>query len=476
VRVPLPDHVLPAEQLGRVHFVGIGGAALSGLARLMAARGLTVSGSDVKDSPVLDALRALGITCYVGHAAEQLGDADTVVVSTAIRADNPEVVEASARGLRVWPRAAAVQSLLLDHTAVVVTGTHGKTTTTSMLVTALLSCGADPSYAIGSTLTASGLNAGRGGGPIFVTEGDESDGAILAYTPVGAVVTNVDADHLDVYGTREAYAAVFDEFLRRIQPGGFLVACTDDPGAARLADQAEPLGLRVVRVGEGDDCDLRVASASFAGETSVFTVVSEGRELGPVTLQVPGLTYVLDAAAALAAGLQLGFGFDDLALGLAEFRGSGRRMELKGSAGGVRVYDSYAHHPVEIASDLAAARPVAGEGRLVVCFQPHLFSRTRVFGAAMGEALGAADAVVVMDVYPAREEPDGVTTGATVAEAVPLPAERVRFEADRGAVARALAGFAEPGDVVLTLGAGDVTEIGPLVLAELARPSVVEGR
>jgi UDP-N-acetylmuramate--alanine ligase len=473
--VPVPDHIPPAEQLGRVHFVGIGGAALSGLARLMTERGIAVSGSDAQDSPVLDQLRALGIACQVGHAAEHIGDADTVVVSTAVRDDNPEVVEARARGLRLWPRAAAVQSLLLGHTAVVVTGTHGKTTTTSMLVTALLACGADPSYAIGSTLNSTGLNAGRGDGPIFVTEGDESDGAILAYTPAGAVVTNVDADHLDVYGTREAYAAVFDEFLARIQAGGFLVACVDDPGAARLAERAGLAGLDVVRVGQGAACDLQVTSASFAGETSVFAVAAGGRGLGTVSLQVPGLTYVLDAAAALAAGMRLGFEFDELARGLAVFQGSGRRMELRGTVGGVRVYDSYAHHPTEITSDLAAARSVVGSGRLVVAFQPHLFSRTRVFGAAMGSALGAADAVVVLDVYPAREEPDGVTTGATVADAVPLPVDRVRFEPDRAAVPAVLAAFAEPGDLVLTLGAGDVTEIGPLVLAELTRRAVVEG-
>jgi UDP-N-acetylmuramate--alanine ligase len=358
---------------------------------------------------------------------------------------------------------------------VVVTGTHGKTTTTSMLVTALLACGADPSYAIGSTLNASGLNAARGDGPIFVTEGDESDGAILAYTPTGAVVTNVDADHLDVYGTAEAYAAVFDEFLDRIQPGGFLVACVDDPGASRLAEAATRMGLDVVRVGQGSDSDLRVTAAAFRGETSTFSVVSDGRELGTVNLRVPGMTYVLDAAAALAAGLRLGFGFEELALGLAGFRGSGRRMELKGSAAGVRVYDSYAHHPNEITSDIDAARSVAEDGRLVVCFQPHLFSRTRAFGVAMGQALGAADAVVVMDVYPAREEPDGVTTGATVADAVPLPGDRVSFEPDRSAVPGRLAALARPGDLVLTLGAGDVTEIGPLVLAELARQTAEEG-
>jgi UDP-N-acetylmuramate--alanine ligase len=468
MRIPIPPDIPRAEDLGPVHFVGIGGAALSGLARIMHARGISVTGSDARDSTLLASLRALGITCYVGHAAEQVGDAATVVISTAIRADNPELVRALGAGLRVWPRAAAVQSLLLGSRSVVVTGTHGKTTTTSMLATALLACGADPSYAIGSTLNTSGLNAAQGGGDIFVVEGDESDGAILAYTPSGAVLTNVDADHLDVYGTPEAYARVFEEFLDRIDPDGFLVACVDDPGAAQVAGLAAARGLRVVGVGLVEKADLRVTSASYQGETSEFTVARDGVELGRVALQVPGLTYVVDAALAVAAGLELGFAFDALAAGLGEFRGSGRRMELRGSVAGIRVYDSYAHHPAEIRADLGAARGVAGGGRLVVCFQPHLFSRTRVFGARMGQELGEADEVVVMDVYPAREEPDPEITGATVATAVPLPAERVRFVRDSSEVPGELVRRTRPGDVIVTMGAGDVTDIGPLVLAELA--------
>ncbi len=469
MRVPVPDLIPPVDQLRRVHFVGIGGAALSGLARLMVAHGVQVTGSDARDSAMLASLRMLGIPCFVGHRAEQLGDADTVVVSTAIREDNPEVRAARSAGLRLWPRAAAVQSLLLGSTAVVVTGTHGKTTTTSMLVTALLAGGADPSYAIGSTLNASGLNAARGADPLFVTEGDESDGAILAYTPAGAVITNVDADHLDIYGTEAAYAAVFDEFLTRIEPGGFLVACVDDPGAARLAGLGVELGLDVISVGQRRDCTVRVTGMRFAGESSTFAVSGPGGELGAVTLQVPGVAYVLDAAAALAAGLRLGYGFDELAAGLAEFRGSGRRMEAKGSASGVSVYDSYAHHPTEIRGDLEAGRSIAGAGRLIVCFQPHLYSRTRAFGAAMGHALGAADAVLVMDVYAAREDADPEISGATVAAAIPLYADRVRYEPDRDKVPAALAAMAGPGDLVMTLGAGDVTEIGPLLLAELRR-------
>jgi UDP-N-acetylmuramate--alanine ligase len=464
VRVPLPADIPPAESLRHVHFVGIGGAALSGLARIFTARGVTVTGSDAADSATLESLRALGVRCTVGHDASNVGAAEVVVVSTAIRADNPEVEAARASGRALWPRSAAVQSVLIGRTAVVVTGTHGKTTTTSMLATALLECGADPSYAIGSTLTASGLNAADGAGPLFVVEGDESDGAILAYTPAGAVVTNIDADHLDVYGSPEAYAEVFVEFLDRLQTGAFLVCCVDDPGAARLAQQAAERGIRVVRVGKSEGVDLQLRRMSLLAGSSTFGVAATGEELGTVSLQVPGEIYAVDALAALAAGLELGFPFRELADGLAAFRGSSRRMELKGTAAGVTVYDSYAHHPTEIAGDLAAARLLAGTEELVVCFQPHLYSRTREFGRAMGRELGAADEVIVMDVYAAREEHDPDVTGALVADSVPLPADRVLFEPNWAAAASAVVRRVSPGDLVLTLGAGDVTEIGPLVL------------
>ncbi len=478
MRVPVPDVIWPCEELGQVHFVGIGGAALSGLARIMVGRGVTVTGSDAKDSVLLDGLRTLGIDCWVGHRASHVDDADTVVVSTAIREDNPEVVLAIERGLRVWPRSAAVQSVLLGRVAIVVTGTHGKTTTTSMLATALLACGAEPSYAIGSTLNASGLNAAAGSGDLFVAEGDESDGAILTYSPWGAIVTNVDSDHLDHYGTVEAYSAVFDEFVTRIKPGGFLVCCVDDPGAARLADLAERHGVEVTRVGQSDGVDLQARALAFSGETSTYEVVEDDRLLGTVSLQVPGVNYVVDSLGALAAGLRLGFGFDELAVGLASFRGSARRMEFKGSAGAVRVYDSYAHHPAEIAGDLQAARAVAGDERLLVCFQPHLYSRTRIFGTAMGEALSAADAVVVMDVYAARETPEPGISGQVVASAVDLDADDVHYEPHWDAVPELISRLAVESDVattVVTMGAGDVTEIGPQVLA-LVQLAVEGGR
>ncbi len=464
MKVPVPERLLPADELGTVHFVGIGGAGLSGIARIMLARGITVSGSDAKESTTLEALRALGATCFLGHDAANLGDADTVVVSTAVRENNPEVVAAVDRGLRLLPRSAALESVMQGRVVVAVAGTHGKTTTTSLLTVALQHCGADPSFAIGGDLNETGSNAHDGSGELFVAEADESDGAFLVYSPHAALVTNVEADHLDNYGTPEAYRAAFDTFVDRVSPDGFMVVCADDPGADALGRTAVDRGRVVVRVGEAADADVRAEDVRFHGSASSFAVVDSGRRLGEVTLQIPGRHYVLDALAALACGLRLGFAFGDLARGLGAFSGTRRRMELKGQVAGVRVYDSYAHHPNEIAGDLQAARSLAGGGRVVVAFQPHMVSRTRIFGPDMGVALGAADDVVVMDIYVAREDPEPGVTGELVADAVPLDPEHVVFEPSWSSVAGHLVERARPGDVVLTLGAGDVTLLGPEVL------------
>ncbi len=469
MRIPVPEQRLSADQLGRVHFVGIGGAGLSGIARIMLARGITVTGTDAVDSPTLTALRALGATCVAGHDPALVRAADTVVVSTAVAESDPEVAEARRLGLRLLPRSAALDSVMHAHRVLAVAGTHGKTTTTSLLAEALIACDADPSYAIGGELTASGVNAHQGSGELFVAEADESDGAFLVYSPFAAVITNVEADHLDNYGTVEAYAEAFEQFLDRIDDDGFCVCCVDDPGADRLADEATSRGLATVTVGRRDDADLRITDLDVSGGGSRFEVTWNGSPLGPVTLRIPGEHYVLDAGCALAAGLRLGFDFGCLRDGLQRFAGTRRRMELKGEAAGVRVYDSYAHHPTEIARDIEAARSLVGAGRLVVCFQPHLFSRTRQFAVEMGAALGAADSVVLMDVYPAREQPLPGVDGRLVADRVPLPADDVRFEPDPAQVPVRLAQLAGPGDLVLTLGAGDVTRIGPLVLDELRR-------
>jgi UDP-N-acetylmuramate--alanine ligase len=468
VRLPVPEVILPADQLGRVHFVGIGGAGLSAIARIMLARGIAVSGSDGVASPTLDRLRELGATVHVGHAAEHVHGADTLVVSTAVREDNPEVAEARRLGLRLLPRSAGLASVMAGRKVLAVAGTHGKTTTTSLLTVALRAAGAAPTYAIGGDLTASGTNAEVGAGELFVAEADESDGAFLVYRPFAAIVTNVEADHLDSWGSEAAYQEAFNEFVERIDPAGLLVACVDDPGAAALRAVASSLGRTFVGVGTTDLADVRAVDVVLDGTTSAFTVIDHGRDLGRVTLQIPGRHYVLDALAAITLGLRLGYDFDALKAGVEAFGGTRRRMERKGEAGGVEVYDSYAHHPAEIAGDLEAARAVAGGRRLLVAFQPHLVSRTRIFGPDMGRALGAADEVVVLDVYLAREEPDPEVTAALVADHVPLPADRVATVEGLDAAAAELARRARPGDLVLTLGAGSITEVGPKLL-ELLR-------
>jgi UDP-N-acetylmuramate--alanine ligase len=460
---PVPT---PAE-LGAVHFVGIGGAGMSGIARILLARGVTVSGSDRRDTPTLLALRALGARVEVGHDAAHLGNADTVVVSTAIRPDNPELAAARERGLRVLPRAVALAAVMAGRRSVAVAGTHGKTSTTSMLTVAVQACGADPSFAIGGNLNESGSNAHAGQGDVFVAEADESDRSFLVLAPFAGIVTNVEADHLDNYGDLAAVEAAFDRFLQTVDPEGFVVVCLDDPGAARLA--GVPVKARVRTYGTAPQADLRLVDVDVAGDGTSYTAVLDGTELGRVRIRVPGEHMARNSAAALLAGLELGLPAEGLIEGLGRFGGVHRRFELKGVVGGVRVYDDYAHHPTEVRAQLAAARAVAGDGRLVVAFQPHLYSRTREFADGFGDALGLADEVVVMDVYGAREDPVPGVTGAMVADAVPLPPERVLFEPSWSATAPALAARARPGDLVMTMGAGDVSMVGPEVLEALRR-------
>ncbi|MET7465654.1 UDP-N-acetylmuramate--L-alanine ligase [Nonomuraea sp. NPDC005501] len=455
---------IAAEELGRVHFIGIGGAGMSGIARILIKRGVRVSGSDARSSDLVGELRRLGATVHIGHAASHIKDVDTVVVSTAIRDSNPELGEALRQGLRIIPRAAALASVMAGRTAVAVAGTHGKTTTSSMLTVALQKCGADPSYCVGGQLVTTGLGADEGSGGVFVAEADESDGSFLMLAPDIAVVTNVEADHLDNYGDPRAVHDSFARFAERI--GSLLIACADDPGAAELAETARARGLRVRTYGAAGD--LRVTDVRPDGFGTRFTI--EGR--GDVRLAVPGAHNALNATAVIAVADELGLPFEEIRDGLAAFGGAKRRFESKGEAGGVAVFDSYAHHPTELAADLRAARDVvasySGDGRVVAIFQPHLYSRTRFFADDFGTALALADEVIVLDVYGAREDPEPGVSGAMVAGRVPLPAERVAYAPDRSAVPSLAASRARPGDIVLTMGAGDVTELGPQILAELS--------
>ncbi|REE99690.1 UDP-N-acetylmuramate--L-alanine ligase [Thermomonospora umbrina] len=458
-----------APELGRVHFIAIGGAGMSGIARIMLRRGIAVSGSDAKDSELLGQLGGLGAKVYVGHAAEHLGDADTVVVSTAIRESNPELRAARERGLRVLHRSEALASLMIGRRAVAVAGTHGKTTTTSMLTVVLQHAGADPAYCIGGQLVTTGLGADDGTGDVFVAEADESDGSFLRYTPQIAVVTNVEADHLDNYGEFEQVKENFRRFVGRIAPGGALVAGADDPVARELTEAARERGLTVVTYGEADDADLRITGFNPRGLGSCFEI--EG--LGSVRLEVPGRHYAHNATAAVAVARLLGHDFEVVREGLASFTGSMRRLERKGEAGGVQVFDSYAHHPTELSADLNATRDYVDQlaaegraGRIVAVFQPHLYSRTRFFAAEFGAALGLADVAVVLDVYGAREDPEPGVSGRLIADAVPA-GTRVEYVPEWDEVPGVVAGLARPGDLVITLGAGDVTGLGPLILERL---------
>jgi UDP-N-acetylmuramate--alanine ligase len=448
-----------------IHFVGIGGAGMSGIARILLARGVEVSGSDAKDSRTVLALKAQGARIELGHAAAHLGDAQTLVVSSAIKQDNPELVEAKARGIAVLHRSQALASLMVGRRAACIAGTHGKTSTTSMLTVALQHCGMDPSFAIGGDLNESGANAHHGSGDVFVAEADESDGSFLVFEPAVAVVTNVEADHLDHHGTVEAYVGVFDSFVQRVEPDGVLIACADDPGSAALAERAEKLGVRVRRYGAAG-ADARIVSYEPVDTGGLAVVEIEGQRV-EVRTAVPGAHMAANAVGALLAGLELGAPLEGLLAGLAAFGGVRRRFEFKGVAGGIRLYDDYAHHPTEVAAALRGARPVAGDGRLLVIFQPHLYSRTREFSTQFGEALGLADEVVVLDVYGAREDPMPGVTGTLVADAVALPEGAVHYEPSFDRVPGLVAGLVKPGDLVMTMGAGDVTMLGPEILAVL---------
>ncbi|MGA1662532.1 MAG: UDP-N-acetylmuramate--L-alanine ligase [Candidatus Nanopelagicales bacterium] len=460
------------EGVTRVHLIGIGGAGMSALARLMLAQGVPVSGSDAKESRRLAALRALGAQVHVGHGIECLDGepaASVVVASTAIPPTNPEVVEARRRGLPVWTRAEALNAVMAGREPIAIAGTHGKTTTTSMVTVALQACGEDPSFAIGSELQSSGTNAHWGSGPHFVVEADESDGSFLAITPKVAVVTNVEADHLDHWAD---LASIEDAFVRFCvatkDVDGVAVLCADDPGARRVADRARAEGVRVVTYGQAADADVRIADPVARERGWSFAVVDHGVRRGPASRPVPGLHNALNAVAAWTVASVLGAPVAEAAEGLAEFTGTQRRFELRGQVDGIRVYDDYAHHPTEVEVTLRAAREVAGEGRVVVAFQSHRYTRTSVFARDFGIALGLADEVIVLEVYSAGEQPIPGASGEVIAAAVPLAAERVHFEPSWAQVPRVVAERARPGDVVLTMGAGDVGLLAPEIV-ELLR-------
>lgn len=459
--------IVPATELGAVHFIGIGGSGMSGIARIMVMNGVTVSGSDAKESAVVDVLRTLGARVEIGHSADNLGEADSLVISSAIRKDNPELVEAERKGLRILHRSGALASLMADKRAVAVAGTHGKTTTTSMTTVALQACGLDPSFVIGGVLSTTGTNAHLGTGDVFVAEADESDGSFLLYEPAIGILTNVEADHLDYYGTPEKVREAFVEFCAGIgADGGTVIACADDPGSLDVAEQARAQGASVILYGASESADVRLRELR-SGLVSEFVLDVPGRtEPLPVALRQPGTHNALNATAAIAVAHSLGADVAKAASGLGSYGGTRRRFEERGIAAGVRVIDDYAHHPTELRAVLSAARGVVTEeGRVWAIFQPHLYSRTMEFRAEFGEALGLADEVVVLDVFPAREDPVPGVTGALIADRVPH--KNVAFVESFNEAVPYVAARVRPGDLVLTLGAGDVTILGPELLTAL---------
>ena len=468
----------PTEQGVRsVHGGRRGGAGLRAGARRARRGGLSVSGSDSQDGQFIAPLREAGARIGIGFDAALLAeDCDLVIVSTAVRADNPEVLAARERGIPVIHRAAALAGLLRERELIAVAGTHGKTTTTGMAVSALRGAGLDPAWALGAAVPDLGRNAGFGAAPggsgpggLAVVEADESDGSFLAFSPRAIVVTNLEPDHLDFHGDAETLTAAFDAFVDRLAPGGTLVVCTDDPGATALGERARARGLDVQGYGSepAEDWALHAERSGARGAE----VEVHGPD-GPLELDlaVTGHHNVLNALGALAATAAADRTLEPtrLAAGLGTFTGASRRFDVAGTVGGVTVVDDYAHHPREVAATIAAARGIVQAqetpGRVLAVFQPHLFSRTRSFAADFARALDAADVAWVMPVYAAREDPDPTTTARTItdlarAELTPLD--------EAGQVLALVPAAARPGDLVLMLGAGDVVETTPALLEAL---------
>jgi UDP-N-acetylmuramate--alanine ligase len=456
----------------RVHFIGIGGIGMSGIAELLANLGFAVSGSDEKRSAVTDRLATLGIRIAVGHDAAAVGEADVVVVSAAVRTTNPEVRAAIGRQIPVIPRAEMLAELMRLRFSIAVAGSHGKTTTTSMIALMLERAGLDPTAVIGGRLSAFGSNARLGGGELMVAEADESDRSFLKLFPTIAVVTNIDYEHLENYGGFDDLQQAFVDFANKVPFYGGVIACADDPNLVaiipRLTRRVTTYGLDV------PGCDVTATEIELDKLAVRAIVQRRGRRagdpatLGPLALQVPGRHNLQNALAAVAVGLDLGLPFERIAAGLGEFRGVERRFEVRGEPNDILVIDDYSHHPTEIAAALAAARGL--ERRLIVAFQPHRFTRTAALMHAFGPALAAADHVVLTDIYAAGEDPIAGITLAALAAAVGrgtrAPVDVVPAVGD---LVAAIVRLARPGDVVMTLGAGSIGSVPELLIEALAK-------
>jgi UDP-N-acetylmuramate--alanine ligase len=448
------------------HFIGIGGIGMSGIAEILLSLGFKVSGSDLRRGPVTDRLAQLGATIYEGHQALNIAGATVVVTSSAVSATNPEVVEARARKIQVIQRAEMLAELMRLKYGIAIAGMHGKTTTTSMVAAVLAAGGLDPTVVVGGRVDALGSNAKLGASQFLVAEADESDRSFLKLSPILAVVTNLDREHMDTYRDMPDIEQAFLAFMDKVPFYGAVTACVDNPLLAEILPRAH---RRVFTYGVSEGADYRVEFlASQPGSFSCFRVHTAEGELGPFELHVPGRHNALNATAAVAIAHQLQVSAERIAEGLRNFRGVDRRFQRKGSAHGITVVDDYGHHPTEIRATLAAAREYC-KGKVHVVFQPHRYSRTRDLLDEFGAAFGDADSVVVLPIYAASEEPLPGITAELLAERVQGP--RVQFAPDFHAAIAAVCSDARDGDLILTLGAGSVSQLGPQILAELEQPA-----
>jgi len=447
----------------KVHFIGIGGSGMSGLARIAIADGIEVSGSDSKDSSVLGALAALGAKIYREHDGQNCEGADVVIYSTAISPNNPELLRAQELSIPMFRRAKALAALMSENTAIAIAGTHGKTTTTSMATVAFQNCGADPSFAIGGTLTASGANAHRGSGRFFIAEADESDGSFTEYHPHAAIITNIEHDHVDFFKSEAEVTRAFTDFVSTIATDGFLIYCNDDAGSRELG--LATTHCATISYGTREDSDLHIDQIELTAGGSRARALWRGRVVGTIELHVPGHHNLLNASGTLALGLACGLSAPDLLAGLTTFRGAGRRFELKATVHGIRVIDDYGHHPTEIEVTLAAARRYVDTGRLIVIFQPHRYSRTQAFLENFAKALDRADDVTLLEIYGASEQPIPGVSASLISDRM----EHGRFIPNFVEATDRVIELAAPGDLILTLGAGDVNSLAPIIAEGLRK-------
>jgi UDP-N-acetylmuramate--alanine ligase len=448
-----------------IHFVGIGGIGMSGIAEVLLNLGYPVTGSDLRATETTRRLEGFGAQCYVGHEAGHVGDADVVVTSSAVRRDNPEVVEARRRSVPVIPRADMLAELMRLKYSVAVAGSHGKTTVTSMVAHLLAAGGLDPTAVVGGKLNNLGSNAKLGNGEYMVVEADESDGSFLKFSPAIAVVTNIDPEHLDHYGDFDGLKKAFVEFVNKVPFYGVAVMCLDHPTVQALLPALE---CRHVTYGLSPQSDYRAEAIESSAFEMSFTVVRRGEPMGRFTLQMVGNHNVQNALAAIAVADDVGVSLEQMQAAFASFTGVQRRFTVRGEASGVTVVDDYGHHPAEVRATLAGARKAFPQRRIIAAFQPHRYTRTRDLMGDFATSFNEADTLLISEIYAASEEPIPGVDGAALAEAVRSYGHRdVAFVPQRSALAQAIRERTRPGDLVITLGAGDISLTGPELLALL---------